>query len=247
MTRLKKALLSSAAVTLLFAGQASAQNILWWEDYTLGTSVVPGALALYSYTATQATGSADFYNKLTSNPWDLVIFGEQNTLEFDGAVQTALMNYVTGGGKVLGATWEGSPFAQYMGATIGGTNPGYLTGDTHPIFDGLGTINLANPGWGIYARAYGTGAGTCLGTTQYGGCAAVLGNGGNTLLLSPLFDAYADLGVGQQFVGQSADFLLNGGSTQVTPEPVSMTLIATGLAGIASARRKRRSAQTPVA
>ncbi|MBA2290986.1 MAG: PEP-CTERM sorting domain-containing protein [Gemmatimonadales bacterium] len=34
-----------------------------------------------------------------------------------------------------------------------------------------------------------------------------------------------------------------GGTAQVTPEPATMTLIATGLAGMAAARRRRRSAE----
>ena len=49
----------------------------------------------------------------------------------------------------------------------------------------------------------------------------------------------------EQFSQDMDNFILDvpGGSTEVTPEPATMTLLATGLAGMAAARRRKRAAQ----
>ncbi|UCC49261.1 MAG: Ig domain-containing protein [Gemmatimonadota bacterium] len=194
-------------------------GILHWSDFNVGTSAVPGALTLVGVTATDAVGDFDFVTLLQQGGWGLVVFGEQGGYPFSGAVQTELTTYVTGGGELLGTTWLTSPFAAFMEATATGFNYGALIPDGHPIFAGFaGPIALSNPGWGVYAVRYQpAGAGVCIGSTDAGDCAAILGNGGSTLLLGPLFDTYATLAEGEQLVAQSMQFLID----QATAAPTA--------------------------
>lgn len=216
-----------------------AVSILHFEDDVAGTSVVPGALGSLGLSgSTTFTNSTSTFNTLLgSNSYDLVIFGEQNNNPFSD-VSGAMGTYLSGGGKVLGTTWRTDDFKTFMGAASRtGVNDATLDTDGHAIFAGLGAvIDLVNPGWGVYSSGWSGDVGSVEIGALAGGAAAILGNAGNTLLLGPLFDTYADAD-GQLFVANSIDFLLNG-ATVAEPSVLALLAGALGLLGF----RARRNA-----
>jgi len=217
---------------------AQSQSILYFSDYAYSSMTVPGALSGLGFSYTQATGVANFATLLSGGSWDLVIFGEQNMAPAS-SVMTELTNYMAGGGKLLATSWMSTPLVPFMQAVQMQTDQSPIYTDAHPIFAGLGpSIGLFNPGYGIWSQSYSpTGAAQCLGTLgSY--CAGILGHGGRSLLLGPLFDAYANQSQGEQFVAQSAQFLL--GDQTVVPEPGTLLLLIPGLIGIGMVSRRRK-------
>jgi len=215
-----------------------SQNILYFSDYAYPSMTVPGALSGLGFSYTQAADVTNFGTLLSGGTWDLVVFGEQNGTPAS-SVMTQLTSYMAGGGKLLATTWQSTPLVPFMEAVQMQTNQGPILTDGHPIFAGLGTsIGLFNPGYGIWSQSYSpTGAAQCLGSLgSY--CAGILGHGGRSLLLGPLFDAYADQSQGEQFVAQSAQFLL--GDQTVVPEPGTFLLLIPGLIGIGVVSRRRK-------
>ena len=243
MKKLRLSILAgTVAASMLQSTSLQAQNILYWQDYVAGTSVLPGAVSQFAssrigVTAVGATSQSDFLTQLTGSTWDLVIYGQQAAptySTFGGALST----YLTGGGKVLGANWISDAYDTDMGVAEASSNGSQVSG-VGPLFAGVSSpLQLSNPGWGIYSRGY-NGAGTCLANLDSGGCAAQLGNSGRTLMLAPLFDTYASQADGQQFVANSINYLL---PTTSVPEPGSVVLVAAGLLGVAVTARRRRVA-----
>jgi hypothetical protein len=222
---------------------AEAANILYFEDDAEGTSAVPGALSLLGLTGstTTATDTTNFNTLLTSNTYDLVIFGEQSDSDTFLFVSGALTTYVNGGGKVLGTTWLDEGFGALMGASARvATNEFTINTDASPIFAGLGpTTDLINPGWGVFSSSWDPDSGVTAFGTLGAGAAVLQANGGRTLLYGPLFDTYQDLPDGERFIANGIGLLLDGEQT-VVPEPASLAILAIGLFGLAAAGRRRR-------
>jgi hypothetical protein len=214
-----------------------AGNILWFTDFDLGTNVIPGGIALAGHTGTEATDLADFNVKLTSMSWDAVIFGEQNNLIWND-VSVNLTAYVAGGGKVIGATWLDTPMATFFDAVETGNNATQITADAHPIWAGLpGTIDLVDPGWGVFSQDYAP-VGGAVATGSLGGNAAVIiGNGGATILNGPLFDTYANVAEGERLVANELGFLL---AQTAIPEPGTVSMLALGVGALLFYARRRR-------
>lgn len=227
------------------AAPAAAQHVVYWSDATAGTSTIPGAMSILQgmmpgLTVTAASSQTDFNTLVSSGSVDLAIFAEQGNGVFNGS-SSVLATFLTNGGRVMGATWLPSAMPAFFGATQSSSNHSTIVG-SGPLFAGLAApVALDNPGWGIYGNGYTT-AQTCLATASGGDCAAVLGNGGQTLLLGPLFDAYADPAQGAQFVANGAGVLL-GAAPTVTPEPATVALLGTGLLGMGAFGLRRRRVQ----
>ena len=244
MLRLRSISLALAASAAL-AAPAAAQNVVYWTDSNLGTNVIPGAMSVLQsmmpgLTVTAASSQSEFNTLLASGGVDLAIFGEQGNSVFDGS-SSVLATFLAGGGRVMGATWLPSNMPAFFDATRTSANYGTIAGGGQ-LFAGLASpISLANPGWGVYANGYAT-TETCLATSGNGDCAAVLGNGGQTLLLGPLFDAYASEEDGARFVANGAGLLLDASPT-VTPEPATVALLGTGLLGMGAFGLRRRRAE----
>src|SRR5262249_26988011 len=106
MSRKTRVLITLILFGVLFFSTAQVKAdpaILYFEDLTLGTSAVPGALHRLGLSATTASSFADFNAQLNANAWDLVIFGEQGKAQFQSDPQP-LTDYVFAGGKLLAAT-----------------------------------------------------------------------------------------------------------------------------------------------
>jgi hypothetical protein len=229
---MKKALVILGIVLFSNLCPLNAAFILVYEDTTMGKSVIPGALNLLGLSATTAANQDDFNTQLTSGTsWDLVIFAEQHTSIFFRSYNP-LTEYVTGGGKLIAYTFKSNSGLSYLMEASGvDTNGDEIIADSHPLFAELpASIKLRNPEWVTFSRSWNP-TGQAAGYGNLGdGHAAVLGNGGRTLLYGPLTDTYEKIEEGERFVANGINFLL-------IPEPATISLLA--ISGLLLCRRKK--------
>jgi hypothetical protein len=226
--------ISAAAEGLTGTADVTVEGILHWTDSNSGTNVVPGALDSLGVTATTAADSTEFVSLLQEGGWGIVVFGEQGDEQFNGSVQTEVESYVTNGGKLLATTFADGNLLVLMEATRTDTNYSDLETGDHEIFADLpASIAVTDPGWITYAGAYtADGEAECLGSTSAGDCGAILGNGDQTLLLGPLFDAYSTPTEGETLVAQSMEFLIDvSASSSASTSVRSVPLRSTGGVG----------------
>ena len=95
MKRLKLAIAVGAVCVGLAGVQHASAAVLFWDDFSVGTSAVPGAIALAGLTGVGAVNQADFNTKLAAGGWDAVIFGEQSSGVFPSSA-AGLASWVTG-------------------------------------------------------------------------------------------------------------------------------------------------------
>lgn len=245
--RLRNYALIAGAVLAFAAPRLEAQSVLWFVDSSNDGSTAAGmsalGTALPSATITGASSVSDFFIQLAGGSWDLAVLGEQGNFIVGSGDATVMANYLAGGGRVLGMTWTPDPFAGVMDAAFVDSNGDTITDNGSPYYAsiwGSSPITIHNSGWGVFSQSYSALDGAaCVGSLG-AGCAAVLGNGNRSLLLGPLDDSY-DGSFGADLVLNSSLFLLDQEPPTTVPEPMTMTLLATGMAGIAAAKRRRRS------
>jgi len=240
--KVKRSALVMCAVfaALLMAVPASAgtvANVLIFEDYVVGTSAIPGALALWGgcVTCTTTTDTATFNSALAGGGWDLVIFAEQNQDQYS-ASGAGLTAFVNGGGKLIGQTWLTGGLDGLLQASYVSQNGSVITTDGNPVFAGLGaTISLSNPGWGIFSEGWSpTGGAFGIGSLSSGGSAIILGNGGRTYLNAPLTDTYSPQSDGERLLANEIGVL--SGSV---PEPSTFVALGLGFAVLAIRKLRR--------
>ena len=99
-------LVSVVALACVTSALASGITVLYWEDSVRGSTPVPGGIALAGDTAVAATSEANFLSLLSGGGWGAVIYGIEGSGYSNGmGIQTALQNYISGGGHVIAATW----------------------------------------------------------------------------------------------------------------------------------------------
>src|ERR1022692_3760972 len=96
--------LKLAALLALCVSFAQASELLYWEDNVLGTSVVPGAIALAGDTGFAAASDTGFDSLLTSQAWSAVIIdiADLPLTSYDSAILADLTAYVNNGGLLIG-------------------------------------------------------------------------------------------------------------------------------------------------
>ncbi len=241
-------MLGLAAILLLSATSALATNVLYYEDSVRGASVIPGALALAGATGTAATSESDFTTKLEAGGWDAVLYGIEGASYSDSAgLQTALSNYVTGGGALIASTWLTDSGPSGVGPDIFGIMDAHYTGgvDTSPlvndgsfIFSGIsGNVTIGNSAYGTWDETFTPAAGgTGYAATGGGQFQFIVGNDGRTIMNGPFFTAFPDTATGSRLVANELEHVV---AASTVPEPGSMMLFGTGLVGLAGTIRRK--------
>lgn len=134
---------------------------------------------------------ANLAAEIDSGNYDIVFIASRNSITNAAAI-SSLTTWISGGGLAILSSWENEPtlYAPFEATRIG-TNLSSATFDDPIMGFQLGLVPVANNGsWGVYAlQLEATGSGYSVCSWENDTSCAVVGNGGNTVLLGFLSDA----------------------------------------------------------
>jgi hypothetical protein len=165
-------------------------DALVFIDYSLENDFIVPALTDQGYNVTIASSWTDFDTKIISGLYGLAVACSQNywAVPSPSAIQT----FINGGGLMVLCDWT-------MNSTLAGLfeasytnqlNQSLVTFTDLTLGHGINNpMALINPGWGTYSMGVApVGGGKVLATFPNGNAAAILGNGGRTIILGYLSD-----------------------------------------------------------
>ncbi len=183
---------------LFFGCRLSAQNVLYYNDFNLGTDQMSIALANLGYTVTLVTTNAAFQTQIAiPGAYDMAIYLGQNA-PADATSAAALAAFMNSGGFTIYTDYFiNSPLSAPLGATFtGNVNQTIVTATDPTIAAGLPSnpFTIVNPGTGWATFSMGLspiGGSTVLATFGNGEAALVRNNNGRSLVLGFLSDVVA--------------------------------------------------------
>jgi hypothetical protein len=229
-----KILLTLVMVMGLIGTAQATTNILYFNDYNVGTDRMAQALAGLGagYSVTTVSSSGDFATDIASGTYNLGILMVQNwwSTTYDSAI-TALGTFVAGGGRSIYTDWSmNNSYASLFGASWTGNRNQTSFTVTGPLATGItNPVSLYNPGWGIFSM--GVSGASVPATFPNSEGAIVIGNGGRSITNGFLTDTFSDGPTGVQLYTNEITFV---------PLPGAVWLLGSGLLGLAGLRRFRK-------
>ncbi len=227
----KTATVAVLASVLAAATPASAADVLYRVDFSIGTDFMAQALAGSGHTVTTVSGNL---GGVDLSAFDLVVYANQNSF-VPGGDTGRLNSYIGTGGKVIFTDWTRSAGTLPLlnSAFTGGGNQTSLT--VGGLFSSgiMNPLTVANTGWGTFSTGLASVGGTVAGTFGNGEAAIVVGNGGRTIHNGFLTDTVAS----SQLYGNQIGYLL--GMSAAVPEPSTWALMLLGFFGLGAAVRRQ--------
>lgn len=237
-------LLKSLRLAALAAmcGSLASADVLYWIDFTIGTSAIPGGITKAGFAGVAATDDTNFDNLLTTGTWDAVIIAIQGSPlnSYNPSILPDLVSFVNNGGRLIGSNWFNGDtgFYSLFQAALVDVNNTSVTNDGSALFNAIsGNIGLVNPGWGIFDQSYSPLAGATGFGPSGGGFGIIQGNNGKTFLNGPLTDTYANLSQGEQLI---ANQITAGGVENPVPEPATFVLLLGAVGGLMLVRKNQK-------
>lgn len=173
---------------------APGGNALVYVDYAHVNDEVVSTLTSEGYTVTVATDWSNF-NTLLAGGTDLAVaFAQHWSATSKGLSYSTVESYISGGGKMIFATWSTADlaFANLFEANFTGNfNMTMVCSDYISLKKDItgDCFTLSNPGWEKFSFGLSPiGNGTVAATYSNGDAAIILGNNGNTIMLGYLSD-----------------------------------------------------------
>ena len=187
---------------------AAADNILYCNDYVLGTDHMATALSTLSsvHTTTSTTSITTCESYISSGGYDLVILAIQNQTYST----PNFVSYVNAGGAAILQDWtRDSTRGSAIGVGYGSTNSASMTVTSSDLSSGLSStsVGFTNPGWGIYTMGMSTGY-ISGATFASGEVAIALTNSGNAIVNGFLTDTITSAADAEQLYINEIEYLL---------------------------------------